>query len=130
MALTRLDELRLLDTHVTPEMVDRLRQKLAQTNVICDDLRRGRFQSPEKLAGRRVKCPKRGQPLAIPGPHAIARPAGDLDLEKLLGADAGPAVMPSAPPPRLGKEKRRSNTGLIVGQSRLQLFHLQTPHEN
>jgi WD40 repeat protein/tRNA A-37 threonylcarbamoyl transferase component Bud32 len=42
MALAQLDELRLIGTHVTPEMVDRLRQKLAQTNVIFDDPRRHR----------------------------------------------------------------------------------------
>jgi hypothetical protein len=66
-----------------------------------------KLQAPEKLAGKRVKCPKCGQPLAVPGLQpAAARPAGDLDLEQLLGAEAGAAVMPSAPLPRLAKKKR------------------------
>jgi hypothetical protein len=78
----------------------------------------GRFQTPEKLAGKRVKCPKCGQPLAVPGrQHAIARPAGDLDLEQLLGAGGGPAVMPRAPLAPARKKKRSSNTGLIIGLS-------------
>jgi hypothetical protein len=78
----------------------------------------GKFQAPEKLAGKRVKCPKCGQPLAVPDPQsAAARPAGDLDLEQLLGAEAGPAVMPSAPLGPVRKKKRPSNTRLIVGLS-------------
>ena len=71
-----------------------------------------------RSCGKRVKCPKCAQPLAVPGPQpAAARPAGDLDLEQLLGPEAGVPEMPSIPLPALRKTRRPSNTRLIVGLS-------------
>ncbi len=53
------------------------------------------FQAKDALAGKRVKCPKCGQPLSIPAPRA---PAGPAPLEDLLeDAHVEEAAVPRCP---------------------------------
>ena len=77
-----------------------------------------KLRAKAELAGKRVKCPACGQPLAVPAPQPAApQPADELDLDQWAGAVAGDEAMTTVPLPRLRKKQQPSNTRLIVGLS-------------
>jgi hypothetical protein len=86
-----------------------------------------RFQAKDELAGKRVKCPGCGNPLAIPTPQPAG---GGNDLDDMFGSSAGdplfasgpaapagfgpPGMPTSAGPPR-PRKKKGPNMVLIAG---------------
>ena len=56
------------------------------------------FRAKDDLAGKRVKCPKCGQPLQIPGPNpsdSAASASGLLSIDDLMRMDAAAPTAPA-----------------------------------
>lgn len=60
------------------------------------------FMAKDELAGKKVKCPKCGQILAIPGAGDAPAASGELSMDDLMKMDAGAPTIPGTGMPGMG----------------------------